>query len=115
MKTMNKTIPHLSHEEAASQPLAGSSSAVTIPQLSRDHAASQPWVLAASQPWLTVELRSYVVLQRVISLSESFEQVVLQVDDHVDSTSGAAVAARLASDWLSYISIKNKNSRGSLA
>src|SRR5271169_3194524 len=51
-------------------------SAVHWQHLSRSLPASQPLTLTASQPWLTAELPLYVVLQEVLNLSGSFEQVV---------------------------------------
>ena len=63
---MNNTQPQLSRDPAATQPLAGSISAVSWQHLSRDHAASQPWHLTATQPWLTAELRSYLVFYLVL-------------------------------------------------
>jgi len=87
---MNKTIPQLSRDHTATQPLAGSISTVTMPQFSREQAASQPWHLTAVQPWLTVELRSKGVLQYVLNLSGSSLQLVVQDVIHTDSTSCAS-------------------------
>jgi hypothetical protein len=112
---MNKTMPHLSRDHAAIQPLAGSILAVTMPQMNRDHTASQPWVLAASQPWLTVELRSYAVPQCVVSLPESFCSGLRRLLYIPTASSGAAIAAQLENKWLSCVTVKDKNSKGLLA
>ena len=59
-------------------------------------------------------LPSYVVLYKSLNLSSHLVQMLCMKMNIPTASSGAAAAARLESDWLSYFSIKNKNSKGLL-
>lgn len=90
-------------------------SAVTMPHLSREEAASQPWHLTAVQPWLTVELRSQAVLQYVLNLSGCFLQWVVQDVIHTDSSSCASRRGLESVEVVSLTNkIKNKTSSGNV-